>query len=132
MEELTEEKLNKLTPFRQWALQYISSSPIYWYDPNYDCSWLWEGLDGNMDIINHFFGVLLNKYDSLQNLDQLKAPVFIAMGRYDYAVPYNSWDDVKDKFKSFSHNVFEKSGHYPMLEEPELFDKKLIDWIKSH
>lgn len=132
MEELTEEKLNKMTPFRQWALQYISSSPIYWYDPNYDCSWLWEGLDGNMDILNHFFGVLLNKYDSLQNLDQLEAPVFLALGRYDYAVPYNSWDDVKDKFKSFSYNVFEKSGHYPMLEEPELFDKKLIDWIKSH
>jgi len=131
MEELTEEKLNKVTPFRQWALQYIASSSWYWYDPNYDCSWLWEGLDGNMDIINHFFGVLLSKYDSSQNLDQLTAPVFLALGRYDYAVPYNSWDDVKEKFKNLSYNVFEKSGHYPMLEEQELFDKKFLDWIEN-
>jgi proline iminopeptidase len=132
MEELTEEKLNKVPPFRQWALQYIASSPWYWYDPNYDCSWLWEGLDGNMNIINHFFDVLLSEYDSLQDLGQLKAPVFLALGRYDYAVPYHSWDNVKDKFNNLSYNVFEKSGHYPMLEEWELFDKKLIDWIKSH
>ncbi len=131
MDELTEEILNKMTPFRQWALRYIASSPWYWYDPNYDCSWLWEGLDGNMDIINHFFAVLLSKYDSSQNLDLLTAPIFLALGRYDYAVPYSSWDDEKEKFKNLSYNVFEKSGHYPMLEEQELFDKKLIDWIKG-
>ena len=93
---------------------------------------LWEGLDGNIDIINHFFDILLSQYDASEGLDQLKAPVFLAMGRYDYAVPYHSWADVKEQFMNLSYNVFEKSGHYPMLEEQELFDKKLIDWIKSH
>jgi pimeloyl-ACP methyl ester carboxylesterase len=31
-----------------------------------------------------------------------------------------------------SYNLFEKSGHFPMVEEQELFDKKLIEWIKRH
>jgi len=131
-EELTEDTLSKVSPFKAWALRYIANGPMYWYDPSYDCSWLWEGLDGNMDIISHYFGALLTKHDITQGIEQFTAPVFLALGRYDYAVPYHSWDSVKEKFINLSCNVFEKSGHYPMLEEQELFDKKFLDWIKSH
>jgi len=41
------------------------------------------------------------------------------------------WDDYKDKLPNLSYNLFEKSGHYPQLEEQDLFDKKLIAWIKG-
>jgi proline iminopeptidase len=130
--ELTDEYLSKVSPFEAWSLRYINSSPWYWFNPEYDCSWLWEGLDGNMELIDYFFETLLNEYEASKGLDQLNLPVFIAMGRYDYAVPYHSWDNVKDKFQNLSYPVFEKSGHYPMLEEWELFDKKFLDWIKSN
>jgi len=33
---------------------------------------------------------------------------------------------------NLSYNLFEKSGHYPMLEEQELFDEKLIKLIETH
>jgi hypothetical protein len=34
------------------------------------------------------------------------------------------WDGHKDSFPNLSYNLFEKSGHYPMFEEPALFDRR--------
>ncbi len=80
---------------------------------------------------NHFFGGILNNYDII-NGDQITTPVFLALGRYDYGVPYHLWDDRKNEFPKLSYNLFEKSGHYPMMEEQALFDKKLIEWISRN
>jgi proline iminopeptidase len=38
------------------------------------------------------------------------------------------WKDVKD----LTIRVFEKSGHTPQYEEPELFDQELLQWLNSH
>ena len=54
-----------------------------------------------------------------------------SLGRYDYLVPYNTWDSRKNSVANLSYNLFEKSGHYPMFEEPALFEKKLIEWMKG-
>jgi len=40
-------------------------------------------------------------------------------------------DDYKDKLPNLSYNLFTKSGHFPFLEEQELFDTKLIEWIHN-
>jgi pimeloyl-ACP methyl ester carboxylesterase len=55
----------------------------------------------------------------------------VANGRYDYEVAPQLWEAVKDKLPNLTYNLFEKSGHYPMLEEQELFDLKLIDWLQG-
>jgi pimeloyl-ACP methyl ester carboxylesterase len=38
---------------------------------------------------------------------------------------------AKNSIPNFSYNLFEKSGHYPMFEEPGLFDRKLFGWMKQ-
>lgn len=37
----------------------------------------------------------------------------------------------RSKFTSLSFNIFEKSSHFPQMEQQELFDKKLIEWIEN-
>jgi pimeloyl-ACP methyl ester carboxylesterase len=46
--------------------------------------------------------------------------------------PYFLWDDRKGILPNLSYNLFEKSGHFPMVEERELFDKRLVEWIRTH
>lgn len=58
-------------------------------------------------------------------------PIFLSLGLHDYAVPYIMWDGAEEKLPGLSYNLFEKSGHYAPLEEKKLFDKKLLEWIKS-
>lgn len=130
-EQVTDEAMKKLTPSEAFIKTYLTNGPMYWYDPIYDCSWMWDGVEANIDVFNRLAGVIFNEYDITESFPHIKSPVFLALGRYDYVVPYALWDGVKEKFPNLSYHLFEKSGHTPQLEEQELFDKKLIDWIKT-
>jgi hypothetical protein len=49
---------------------------------------------------------------------------------YDYLQPPpHMWEGVRDKFNNLTIRIFEKSSHAPQFEEPELFDKELIEWL---
>ena len=51
-------------------------------------------------------------------------------GRYDYLIaPPSAWDPLRDKFNDLTVRVFERSGHTPQFEEPELFDAELLSWL---
>ena len=126
-EQLTDTVLSEVPP--SWR-DYVRRAPIYWYDPTYDCSWLFEGFDVNPDRSGHCLDEELPQFDFSLGA-QIETPVFLALGKYSYICPFYLWDDYKDKLPNLSYNLFEKSGHFPMLEEQELFDKKLIEWIKS-
>jgi proline iminopeptidase len=59
--------------------------------------------------------------------------VFLALGRYDFVVARpSSWDRIRAKFRNLTVRVFERSGHTPPYEEPELFDAELLRWIEEH
>ena len=65
-------------------------------------------------------------------LDQLQAPVFLALGRYDHIIaPPFSWDTIRPKFHDLTVRIFEKSGHTPQLEEPDAFDAELLEWLNE-
>ncbi len=58
--------------------------------------------------------------------------MFLALGRYDFLVgPPSLWDTVSRRFKDLTIRVFEKSGHVPQFEEPELFDRELLAWMNN-
>lgn len=130
--ELTDEVLSSVTPSEAFIMRYVADGPRRWSNPTYDASWLWEGVEINMDLINHYLGVVFREYDIKPGLDRTSMPVFLAVGWHDYGIPYYLWDEFKPQMPTLSFHLFENSGHHPMLEEQELFDKKLIDWIKSH
>ncbi|TLS50718.1 hypothetical protein FE782_18630 [Paenibacillus antri] len=46
--------------------------------------------------------------------------VFLGLGAYDYLVSPTS-----------RKKIFERSGHYAMLEEPETFDEELLRWMEE-
>ena len=130
-EELTEEILSSLSPGERFIKRYVADGPTRWYNATYDASWLWEGVQLNMDILNHHYDPVLREYDITKGLERVTMPVFLAVGRYDYLLPYSLWDEFKPQMPTLSYYLFEKSGHHPMLEEQELFDKKLIEWVSS-
>lgn len=130
LEKITNEDLEKAPPGQAWKLVFVRNGARYWHDASYDSSWMLEGIAPNMKFIPHVAG-LLRDYDVGKKTPRTTMPVFLALGRSDYLVPYHTWDGRKDSFPNLSYHLFEKSGHYPMLEEPALFDKKLIEWVKK-
>ncbi|MBA7558787.1 hypothetical protein ES708_00396 [subsurface metagenome] len=129
-EQLTGEILNSVSPGEAMWMTYVANAPMYWYDPAYDCSWLFEDFDVDPDRMMHCLNEELPRFDFTKG-EKINIPVFLAIARHSYVCPYYLWDNYKDKLPNLSYNLFEKSGHFPMFEEQELFDKKLIEWIKN-
>jgi len=131
-EKISEDELSRMSPKERVVTTYLAMTPKLFYDPKYDLSWIYEVVESNQKISNHLFQVIFEDYDIAKRPGKVETPVFLAIGRYDYMWPYFLWDDRKDILPNLSYNLFEKSGHFPMVEERELFDKRLVEWIRTH
>ncbi len=131
LEAMPDALLDKLIKRERWVMQYVRDRAKCWMDPNYDCYWLWLGKGASMDFEHQYYSVLTADYDPTPSFGKITAPVFIATGRYDYFVPPELWEAEKSKLPNLSYLFFMKSGHWPMLDETELFDRLLINWLES-
>ncbi|NMG08540.1 alpha/beta hydrolase [Brasilonema sp. UFV-L1] len=117
-------------PEKAFITYCLLMGPKSWFDYTYDATKLWEGVEVNMTMFDYVWGEVFRDIDLTENLDKLQAPVLLALGRYDYFVPpAYLWESVRDKFSNLTIRIFEKSGHAPHFEEPELFDKELLEWL---
>ena len=70
----------------------------------------------------------LAEYD----LEPLDVPVFIGLGRYDYAIPYELWDrEHMQRLARVHYELYDKSGHTPPYEEPQRFTADITAWATS-
>jgi proline iminopeptidase len=117
-------------PEKAFITYCLLMGPKSWFDYNYDATKLWEGVEVNMTMFDYVWGEVFRDIDITENLDKLQAPVLLALGRYDYLVPPPyMWEPIRDKFSNLTIRIFERSSHAPQFEEPELFDKELLEWL---
>jgi len=130
---MPDEELAKLPPGEAFVRGYVRNAARVWYDPRFDCTHLWKDVTINTDMTSYVWGKLFAEIDVTKGLEHFDRPVFIALGRYDFVVPPpSSWDPIKARFQDLTIRVFERSGHTPPFEEPELFDKELLSWLSRH
>lgn len=130
LKRITDKELATLAPDKAWLRNYVRMGPKLWYDFNFDSSVLWEGVDINMQMFDYVWGILFAEIDVTKGLEHLEKPVFLALGRYDFDVaPPYTWNPIRSQFKDLTLKVFERSGHTPPYEQPELFDRELLNWL---
>lgn len=122
--------LNSLSQNEAVINAYIRDGPKYWFDPEYDSSRLWTDVKFNTEVNSHLWDNVLYEYDIAQNDKPISCPVFLALGRFDYIVPYSCWDDKKNIFDNLTYHLFEKSSHTPHFEESDNFSQKLLEWYQ--
>lgn len=66
-------------------------------------------------------GTLVKGWDFRSDARAGGPPLLAAHGRYDYTVPHALWDGVAETLPRTALRVFDRSGHQPFLEEPEVF-----------
>jgi proline iminopeptidase len=128
---LSQESLDQMTSSDAAIAEYLANAPEYWHDPKYDASWLFEGSYWNVEGWNHLISAMMADYDATAG-GEVKAPIFLALGKDDYVVPPVLWDNVRSRFPTMNYMVFERSGHFPHLEQQELFDQTLLAWIVNN
>lgn len=123
-------ELDRLTGQAEASARYNNMAPQYWYDPYYDAAWLWDGMTVHSEVTQHLFNSVFYDYNMFDPPPVITVPMFVGLGMYDYVVPYSLWRSSYMSISDFELVLFEQSGHTPQLEQSELFDRKLIDWIK--
>ena len=124
-------ELDRLTGKEEAAKTYNTMSPQYWYDPSYDATWLWDGMTVHSELTKHLFTKVFLNYNMFNPAITIKVPVFLALGKFDYVIPYTLWQKEYASIPDFTLHYFNKSGHTPQLEEPDNFNQTLLHWLKT-
>ncbi|MGY3766283.1 alpha/beta fold hydrolase [Vagococcus vulneris] len=99
------------------------------YDYRFDGAYLWSGVANNMPALDYLWGKAFAMFDTENFLRNWKKPVILLLSDYDYLVaPTNLWDDIT-KENNIKVVKFAKSGHNPMLEEPQAYFEELTKFI---
>jgi proline iminopeptidase len=74
----------------------------------------------------------LATWSSVDRLPAVTVPVLLIAGRHD---PFTAWpqaERIAKRLPDAEVIVFEKSAHFPWLDEPEAFFAALTDWLTIH
>jgi pimeloyl-ACP methyl ester carboxylesterase len=69
----------------------------------------------------------VRNYDFKDEVQNIKTPVLICVGKYDLQTPLIMSQELNNKIKGSKIKVFEKSGHSPFIEE----NKEFLDTINT-
>lgn len=116
---------------RSFAVSYRFNGPRYWADPSYDAEELLVGLENGI-AFNQLFSTIPDSIQVYKTLNRLEMPILLILGKYDFAIPFEVWEDLIADLENIDYKLLEESSHNPMTEHPEAFDKELISWLSTH
>ncbi|HKO91143.1 MAG TPA: alpha/beta hydrolase, partial [Polyangiaceae bacterium] len=92
------------------AQMMLAQTPQRFFDPDFDAASLYAGAQINFAFFAHLLGKLTSGWDVLAG-PALGVPLFLALGRHDYTVPYTSWNGILEQLPRATLHLFERSGH---------------------
>jgi proline iminopeptidase len=131
---LTADAMATLTPSERIIVPYVANGPMFFPDPTYDCTPLWEGHEQLSDrLFARFWGPQgqFGAFDGEAALARIVAPAIIAQGVFDFVAPPLAWAGELEKLANATYRAFERSGHYPQLDEPEAFGAAVAGWLAA-
>lgn len=109
----------------------LAQTPMRFFDPRFDAAPLFAEAVPGMGLLQHVLGTLTRNWDVTAEGSGLRAPLFLAHGRYDYVVPYVLWDGIPAQLPDATLEIFPRSGHQPFFEEPDRFAAAVTAWMAS-
>jgi len=125
---------DKLSPQDAITRTYVLGAPRLFFDPRFDCTFLWEGTRVSAEIWDRFWGSggEWKRFNAAKILPAIKCPVLIIAGICDFIVPPTLWYRTKDLIRDHEYVLLDRSGHNPQFEEADRFDRTVLDWLKRH
>ena len=74
---------------------------------------------------------LQRRRDQHQTLQNCKVPTLIMCGAHDGIAPVKRHEAMAEFISGAKLHVFEQSGHFPTLEEPDAVSDVLMEWLRT-
>ena len=123
--------LDAMSPGRAQTARYAANGPRYWYDFTFDCAPLYADDEWDMAQWDWLVRELGSRHRDTAAIAGVAPPTFLAQGVWDFVCPPTRWAAVLPTFRDCTYRAFERSGHYPFCEEPDVFDATLLDWLTT-
>jgi pimeloyl-ACP methyl ester carboxylesterase len=75
---------------------------------------------------------LCDNFDIMDRVSQIGLPTLIIVGEGDAMTPIKYSSYLHENIKVSAMHVIETAGHSVMLEQFEIFNEYISDWVKSH
>jgi len=108
-----------------------AQAPLRFFDPTFDMGPMLDRAVSKPAFFQHALGPLTAGWDVAAGASGPRVPIFLGHGRHDYVVPHVLWQGVAENLPGAVFHLFERSGHQPFFEEPELFLRAVTDWMDS-
>jgi proline iminopeptidase len=105
--------------------------PIYFHTPTPDRLAAFDDVQYSAAAFAHAFGACLPGYSTLDRLASVHAPTLVLAGAVDWiAPPALGAARLVAAIPRAELVLFEQSGHFPFLEQPELFTATVSAWLE--
>ena len=125
-----EEKLAAAPAGRQFVVNYVAKAALFWADPGYDSTPLWDGVQTSPAFAKLAQSVP-EQSDVKEKLENLETSTLVVVGKHDYGVPYTAWEALVANNSAITYVLMEQDSHNPQTESPDRFDPILLDWLKK-
>lgn len=119
-------------PHRGFIHYSLCNGPKLWFDPTFDATPLWEGVELIPELFTTLWGERFAQLDIKPYLRALRSPLLLLLGRYDYWNPPHLWEPLRGICQTMTIRIFEQSGHTPPYEEPTRFAQVFTSWHLKH
>lgn len=114
----------------EFAAGMTALLPLYVADPSaHDLGAFASRVRFRAGAVRRSFYGLLAEYDPRDSLGDIRAPALVLSGRHDWVAPPDEGAVELAAGLDAEHVVFEQSGHFPFLEEPDAFVGTIGRWI---
>lgn len=104
---------------------YVANGARMWYDPDFDSTPFWEGVDINLEVVAQ---MSQPQVYGIGQVEPVEVPTLIVLGRYDYGAHYYLWEGDRKAWPNLEVKVFDRSGHHPQTEQPDEFVAEIVAW----
>jgi proline iminopeptidase len=108
-----------------------AQAPMRFFDAAFDIGPMLERAISKPAFFQHALGPMTAGWDAAAAAPGAPVPIFLGHGRYDYVVPHVLWQGVAEKLPGAVFRLFERSGHQPFFEEPDLFLRSVTEWMDA-
>jgi len=74
---------------------------------------------------------LVATYNVTPHLHRISCPTLVVVGRHDFVCPPSQAQILHEGIPNSQLIIFEKSGHFPMMEERHKFIQAVKDWLSQ-
>lgn len=117
----------------EYAETWRTIVPLYfhWNDPERTAS-VFADTVFCAEGYNRAFFNWLGAYDVRERLREIRAPALVLSGADDWIMsPQLAGNQLVEGLANAEHVVFENSGHFPFVEEPERFTTVMSQWLRK-